>query len=57
MTKFTIIIPAYNEAKTIGKLLDKIFVLNLKKQIIVIDDYSNDGTQKILIRNKKKLTN
>tara|TARA_B110000037_G_C17093030_1_gene494791 strand:+ start:647 stop:1345 length:699 start_codon:yes stop_codon:yes gene_type:complete len=55
MTKFTIIIPAYNEAKTIGKLLDKIFVLNLKKQIIVIDDYSNDGTQKILIRNKKKI--
>ena len=52
--KLSIIIPCYNEQKTISVILDK--VRNLKdydKEIIVVDDCSTDGTKEIL----KKLEN
>ena len=43
--KLTIIIPCYNEEKTIKILLEKILKLNyLKKQIIIIDDCSTDNS-------------
>jgi dolichol-phosphate mannosyltransferase len=48
----TVIIPCYNEIKTISIIIDKVYKQKLKKQIIVVDDYSTDGTRKIL---KKKL--
>ena len=54
--KLSIIIPVYNEKNTIEKLLNKIHKLvNIKKEIIVVDDASNDGTKEILIKNKKKI--
>ena len=48
----TVIIPCYNEIKTISIIIDKVYKQKSKKQIIVVDDYSTDGTRKIL---KKKL--
>ena len=49
----TIIIPCYNERNTIEKLVKKINSLtDIKKQIIIIDDGSSDGSTEIL---KKKL--
>ena len=54
--KLSIIVPVYNEKKTINKILNKIYDLKgIKKEIIVIDDASNDGTTEILKRNKKKI--
>lgn len=51
----SILIPCYNEKDTIEKIIEKINKLEqLKKEIIVIDDFSNDGTRKIL---KDKLEN
>jgi len=47
----TIVIPCYNEEKTIKELLQKVFNADsagLKKEIIIVDDASNDGTRKIL---------
>ena len=45
----TVIIPCYNEKKTISKIVDKILSLkNINLQIIVVDDFSNDGTREIL---------
>ena len=55
MTKLTFIIPVYNEIKTIEKLIKKILKLNIKKQIIIIDDGSNDGTERILGKYKNLL--
>ena len=43
--KITIIIPVYNEFVTIDKIVGKILKLeSLNKQIIIVDDFSNDGT-------------
>ena len=47
----TIIIPCFNEKKTILKVINNIKrVKNIKKQIILIDDGSNDGTREIINR-------
>lgn len=50
--KLSIIIPAYNEQTTILQLLDKVKKVelpeNIQKEIIIIDDYSVDGTKEIL---------
>ncbi len=51
--KLSIIIPVYNEKRTIGKLLKKINKLKyINKEIIVVNDASTDGTKKILEKNK-----
>jgi glycosyltransferase involved in cell wall biosynthesis len=46
--KLSIIIPAYNEASTIFLILNKIkaveLIDNIKKEIIIVDDCSNDNT-------------
>ena len=45
----SVIIPCYNEIKTIKQIVDKVIALkNLKTQIIIIDDASTDGTTQIL---------
>ena len=50
--KVSIIIPVYNEKNTIISLFNKVQKLkNIKKQIIIIDDGSNDGSTEI-IKNK-----
>ena len=47
--KLTIIIPVYNEIKSIEILLNKVLTIDIKKQVIVIDDYSTDGTRQKII--------
>ena len=55
--KLTIIIPVYNEKNTIEKLLRKIYKLrDIKKEIIVVDDASNDGSNEIIKKNKNNIT-
>jgi len=60
--KLSIVIPCYNEKNTINIILNKIIeslksynILNY--EIIVIDDYSNDGSREILkdLTNKEKI--
>jgi|TARA_B100001059_G_C17753881_1_gene538779 glycosyltransferase involved in cell wall biosynthesis len=50
----SIIVPFYNEANSIIKVIDEINQLNLEKQIIAINDGSNDlnNNQKNIIKNK-----
>jgi glycosyltransferase involved in cell wall biosynthesis len=44
------IVPAYNEAATIGDVLDRIEELDFDRQVIVVDDGSVDGTGDIVER-------
>jgi glycosyltransferase involved in cell wall biosynthesis len=51
--KLSIIMPCYNEKATIEKILDEVKDVNLgstKKEIIIVDDGSKDGTRSILKR-------
>jgi glycosyltransferase involved in cell wall biosynthesis len=40
----TIILPAYNEEKTIGEIIKRLAALPIDKEIIVVDDASTDST-------------
>ena len=52
--KLSIIIPTYNEVKTLEEILKRIKnQIHLDKEIILIDDYSTDGSRE-LIENKLK---
>jgi len=52
--KLSIVIPAYNEEKTIHLILDKVkgvnLVQNINKEIILINDCSTDDTEGAIIR-------
>ena len=56
--KLSIIIPVYNEERTVGQLLERVQSAKLAgwtKHIIVIDDGSTDGTRGFLKRWDKKI--
>lgn len=46
--KLSVIIPTYNEAKTLAQLIKKALVVPINKEIIVVDDGSTDETQSVL---------
>lgn len=46
--KLSVIIPVYNEKATIRELVRRVRNVNIPKEIIIVDDYSNDGTREIL---------
>jgi len=56
--KISIIIPCFNENNTIEKIIDKILLLSsYQNEIIVIDDFSNDGSRENLEKiDKSKIT-
>ena len=51
--KLTVIIPVYNEIEYIDILLEKVLATKVDKQIIVVDDFSEDGTREKLINDYK----
>ena len=58
MEKLSIVIPVYNEDKFIEKTLVEICncdSLNLKKEVIIVDDGSKDGTRYSIEKTIKKL--
>ena len=58
MVKLSIIIPVYNEEKTILKVIQKVKqarIANITKEIIIVDDFSSDKTRDILKKIKDKL--
>jgi len=46
--KTSVIIPVYNEAKTIEEIVKRVKDTNIVDEIIIIDDCSSDGTREIL---------
>ena len=55
--KLSIVMPCYNEEKTIRKIIAEVMSVDLgstKKEIVVVDDGSKDDTRKILTELAKK---
>ena len=53
--KISIIIPCYNEVSTIEIIIDKIKKIEIDKEIIIVDDFSEDGSKEKIksdIKNK-----
>ena len=52
MKKLSIVIPAYNEAKTIHLILNKILATTLiggiEKEILIVNDFSSDATKEVV---------
>jgi glycosyltransferase involved in cell wall biosynthesis len=46
--KLSIVIPIYNEETTLATIIDKVLATPYEKEIILIDDFSTDGTREIL---------
>lgn len=55
-TKLSIVIPAYNEGRTIHLILDQIekveLLNNISKEIIIVNDCSKDDTEEAILRYK-----
>ena len=52
----SVIVPCFNEIKTIGEVIENILKSTINpKEIIIVDDFSNDGSREYLkkIKNKK----
>jgi glycosyltransferase involved in cell wall biosynthesis len=56
--KISIIIPAYNEAATIHRILDKVrdvqLIQNVQKEIIIVNDCSKDRTEEAILNYSKE---
>ena len=58
--KLSIIIPVYNEEKTLNQLVERVEIVNLgniKKELIVVNDCSKDNSQNIIKKLMKKYKN
>jgi glycosyltransferase involved in cell wall biosynthesis len=44
----SVVIPAYNEKDTIDEILRRVRAVPIRKEIIVVDDFSTDGTRELL---------
>ncbi|MBI4616967.1 MAG: glycosyltransferase family 2 protein [Planctomycetes bacterium] len=46
--KISIVIPVYNEEKTVAQAVRKVLALDLDKEVLIINDGSSDGTREAL---------
>lgn len=46
--KLSVVIPVYNEKDTIRAIHEKVQAVDINKEIILVDDFSTDGTRQIL---------
>jgi glycosyltransferase involved in cell wall biosynthesis len=48
MTTLTVIVPVYNEQNTVLRVVEKVKAVNIDKEIIIVDDASQDDTPRLL---------
>ena len=49
-----VVVPCFNEIRTIKKLIESLVKIKLKIKIILVDDGSNDGTKQLILKDLKK---
>lgn len=52
--KLSVIMPVFNEKNTIKEIIKKVLAVKIQKEIIIVDDYSTDGTREMLKKIKNK---
>ena len=52
--RLSVLVPVYNERNTIDMILDQVAATPMKKEVIVVDDASTDGTDEILTQLKAR---
>ncbi len=53
--KLSVIIPVYNEALTIREIVDRVRSVDIDKEIIIVDDFSTDGTRDVLAQVEREI--
>lgn len=53
--RISVVIPVYNERPTIEEILRRVAAVDLDKEIIVVDDFSTDGTRQWLAGESSRL--
>ena len=51
----SVVMPAFNERETIEEIIRRVLAVSIRTQLIVVDDYSTDGTRDILSRLQPEL--
>ncbi len=46
--KISVVMPVFNEQDTINEIIDRVKRVDMEKEIILVDDFSSDGTRSIL---------
>jgi glycosyltransferase involved in cell wall biosynthesis len=46
--KLSVIMPVYNEKNTIEKIIARVLAVPVEKELVIVDDFSTDGTRDIL---------
>ena len=46
--KLSVVMPVYNEIQTINEIIDRVQKVQIDKELIIVDDYSTDGTREFL---------
>lgn len=46
--QLSVVIPVYNEKNTVLEVIRRVREVNLPKEIIIVDDFSGDGTREVL---------
>lgn len=54
--KLSVILPIYNEKDTIREILEQVRAVEIDKEIILVDDFSTDGTRDILMESADETT-
>lgn len=44
----SVVIPVYNEVNTIREIIQRVMDVDLDKELLIVDDYSTDGTRDVL---------